>query len=110
MHAHLILAAGPDWNSGLLGVIAAMMKLVAVLVVLWAAMKGVKSVLDGKPGGAAKVVIGAAVLVSFLWNPTLINQVIDTASGLVGQGVTQVNTSTQNVPGAPGAVSSPAPR
>lgn len=82
---------GPSWDSGLLGTIGAAMKIIAVLVVLFAAVKGTTSVMAGKPGTAAKIVVGCLIIATILWDPTLINKAIDAFTGLTGGAVDEVD-------------------
>lgn len=86
----LILAEGPDWDSGILKVIGGLMKVVAVLVVLFAAVKGTKDAMGGKVGKAASLVVGCLAIVVFLWEPSLINKMIDLMTGVTDQGVTSI--------------------
>lgn len=86
MHA-ITLAAGPDWSVGLLAVIAGIMKFVAVLVVLFAAVKGTKDAMGGKVGKAVALVAGCLALVVFLWEPSLINKLIDMFTGVTSTGI-----------------------
>jgi hypothetical protein len=87
-----VTSPGPDWSTGLLGTIAAAMKVVAVLVVLFAAVKSIKDFTAGKPGSAAKTIVGCAIAATFLWQPTLINALVGAFAGLTGAGVEEVET------------------
>lgn len=99
----LTLASDPmvlalDWENGLLGVISRAMKLVAVLVVLAAIIGAVKNVSDGKAGKAAQVIIGAIILVTFLWKPDLIETIINAFTGLTGKGIEEIDSVVSNTP------------
>lgn len=94
-----VILAAPDgadfFTATTLGkVIASAMKAVALLVILGAVIKAVKEVMDGKGAKAAQIVVGALVIVAFLWKPDLIGQVIDTFAGLVGAGADTVDEVT----------------
>lgn len=92
--AVLTLAEGVDWSSGILAPISAAMKLVAVLVVIGAAIKSVKDIMSGKIGDAAKVIIGAVILVVFLWRPDLIELIINAFTGIAESGIESVDGFT----------------
>jgi len=90
---HIILAAPATtgastdfWSTSLGSSLAALMKAAAILIVLFAVFRGVKDVLAGKVGKAVQLVIGALLLVALLWDPQLIGNLIDTASGLFSKG------------------------
>lgn len=83
-----------DWNSGLLGVVAGIMKMLAVLLVLGAAIKVVKDIQGGKVGAAVKVVFGTLVIVTFLWEPSLIERAIEAFSNVTTIGVNEVDNLT----------------
>lgn len=97
MNTALILAAdNPSWDTGILGVVAGALKIAAALIVLAALFKGVKDVMAGKPGNAVKIGIGAVVLATFLWNPTLIGDIIDAFGGVSQKGIEQVGDLTDS--------------
>jgi hypothetical protein len=95
---HIILAASFDastfWGAGLGLVIADFMKVFAILLTLGAVVKVAREAAGGKAGSAAKTLVGALVVVAFLWDPILINDVIGLFANIVGQGVNQANTLT----------------
>jgi hypothetical protein len=96
---HLLLAATDGSNfftaTELGKSIGALMKAAALLVVLFAAVKGIKDAMAGKAGKAAQLVIGCAIVVTFLWDPSLIGKLIDLASSVVGKGVESVDQTAR---------------
>ena len=93
MHDLILALPGDQFftATGLGQAIASLMKAAALLIILVAAVKAVKDVLAGKVGKAAQLIIGAAVVVAFLWNPSLITDLVELTSRLVGDGVKDVN-------------------
>lgn len=83
-----------DWSSGLLGTISGVMKLAAVLIVIAAVVKAWASISGGKIGAGVKVLLGAAILVTFMWEPSLIEKLISAFSNLTSTGVEEVGNLT----------------
>ena len=104
---HLVLAAGNGVFSGKVGnqdfwtgsplgqVLAALLGVLGILVVVFALIRVVKHIAGGKMGEAFKTVIGAVVLATFLFQPSLVNQVIG-AGGTIVQKVIQTVSDIGN--------------
>lgn len=77
---HIVAAATPgvlDDSSGIGKILAAVLKSVAILLVLAGLFKAVKSILEGKMGPAVRVLVGAAVLAAILWSPSILTGALD---------------------------------
>lgn len=84
------------WADGLGATLATLMGVLGILVVVYALIRTVKKVADGKLGDAVKGVIGAAVLAVFLFQPQLINTTINAVSGFVKSAVTTISNIGDN--------------
>ena len=93
--SHTYLAAGEFWATDLGKPLAALMKVAAILIVVVAAFSATKDILNGKIGKALGLILGAAVAVVFLWEPSLIESLISFFAGLFGKGVSTVDQVTR---------------
>ena len=77
-------AKGADlfWDTLPGKIISALFGAAGVLVVLVTAVKGFTAVSQGKPGQAFKSIFGAIFLCVFLFNPPIMNRVINTTSDI----------------------------
>lgn len=71
--------------------LGALLKAGAVLVLIFAAFRAVKDALGGKVGKALQVIIGAAVVAVFMWDPSLISSLLDLFQDLFGLGADSLN-------------------
>jgi len=95
MHvSHNYLAADKFWTSAIGGPIQALMRAAALIIVILAAIKATKDILGGHLGKAIGLILGAGVAVVFLWQPTLIEAIINMFAGLFGNAVDSVGTIT----------------
>lgn len=85
----LIIAAGaapadPNafWGTAIGGSLKALLVAAGIIVVIVTAVKAFKDITGGKPGNAAKTILGAAIIAAFLFRPELISTLI-TAAGVV---------------------------
>lgn len=78
----LTLAAwNPDWDTGVLGLVGSGLKLTALIVVALTLFVGIKHVMGGKLGKAVSVFVGGVIMAAVMWQPSLINSLIDALSG-----------------------------
>jgi len=71
------------WDTGLGTILRTALGVVGIIVVIIALLNIVKSIASGRIGAAVKSLIGAVILAAFLFNPGLINQVIEASGGFV---------------------------
>lgn len=95
------------WDTGLGKMLGTAMGVVGIIVVVYAILKTVKNIASGKVGDAVKGIIGAVVLASVLFNPTLIESAIKAGGTVVQKAietVAQIGESGGNsgTPGTPG--------
>jgi chromate transport protein ChrA len=92
-----LLAAGGEnfFNTTLGKALGSVMKAAAILIVLAAAMKSIKDFMNGKVPKGIGTIVATAVVVTFLWQPALITDVISLFSNLTGQGVSTVDELTR---------------
>lgn len=76
--------ARPDfWGTGVGSLISGFLFVLGILVVLGAIIKGFGHIAKGDVGKAVKLALGAAVLAAFLFQPSLIETLIDTFGKMI---------------------------
>lgn len=99
-----ILAVGADparpdfWATGIGKLIGGFLFVIGILVVLGAIVKGFGAVSKGKIGEAVKIGLGAAVLAAFLFQPSLIESLVDALGDIIKiviDGGTEITDDTQ---------------
>lgn len=94
-------STGAFWVSDIGEALKAILVGVGILVVIVAALKAIKDVTAGKPGAAAKTVIAAAVLAAFMFQPTLVESLINTAGDVVNAIFNSLTSIIDNKGSAP---------
>jgi hypothetical protein len=78
-----ILAATDLFDTQVGGMIKAILRAVALIVLLIGAAKSISSFTSGTPGKGAKIILGTAIVCSFLFNPAMASQLIEFFSTIV---------------------------
>ena len=87
-----ILAATTIWNTGLGSLIKALLAAVGVIVLLVGVAKSISSFTAGTPGKGAKIIFGTAVASAFLFQPELVNTLVDLFGAIVNSVLTSGKT------------------
>jgi hypothetical protein len=99
-YSSIILAAEPKglFDTALGGLIVALLRAVALIVLLIGAAKAISSFTSGTPGKGAKIILGTAVVCAFLFQPTLVESLISFMGTIVktviGSGADIANSVT----------------
>lgn len=79
------------WDTGLGKMLGTAMGVVGIIVVVYAILKTVKNIASGKVGDAVKGIVGAVILASVLFNPTLIESAIKAGGTVVQKAIETVS-------------------
>ena len=85
MHFTSTILAAPTglFDTQLGQLITALLRAVALIVLLMGAAKAISSFTSGTPGKGAKILIGTAFVCAFLFQPSLVEQLISFMSSIV---------------------------
>ena len=87
------------WSEGLGATLATLLGVVGICVVVFAVLRAIKKVADGKIGDAIKGILASTVLAAVLFNPGILNTAIKAAGSFVEAGlatVTNIGNSTDS--------------
>ena len=110
MHNITIAAATGLFDTEIGHIIEAVLRAVALIVLLIGAAKAISSFTSGTPGKGAKIIVGTAVVCSFLFNPSMASDLIQFFSGIVKANIGSGNdiaksassVPSSSIPGTPG--------
>jgi hypothetical protein len=77
MYSSILAAPLGIWETGLGSLIKALLAAVGVIVLLVGVAKSISSFTAGTPGKGAKIIFGTAVACAFLFQPTLVDTLIE---------------------------------
>jgi hypothetical protein len=88
-----ILAAGDTaiWSTSLGSLLKAILAALGVIVLLIGVAKSISSFTAGTPGKGAKIILGTAVACAFLFNPEMVNSLINFFSTIVSTVISSGN-------------------
>lgn len=97
------LVAKPDvfWNTALGGVLSALLIAIGTVIVVFAIVKAVTSVSQGKPGAALRTVLGAVVIAAFCFQPSLITDLINAGTQVVKAVIDTISSLVSGSGGTP---------
>lgn len=109
IHAIFAQSAGSDaanhfWANTTAGrVLGGLLAVVGVFVVIAAIFMAVKNLTSGKMGAMIKTLIGGAIAAAFLFNPQLINVIVELMGTLINtilgnDGVGEIIDNSRNAP------------
>lgn len=86
--------AGADafWSSSIGAVLGAFLGVLGVIVVLIAIVKCIGHVTSGKPGAAVKLAIGALVVAAFLFNPEMLQSLVEIFGNIVSKVIESIGS------------------
>jgi hypothetical protein len=91
-------------------ILVAILRAVALIILLIGATKAISSFTSGTPGKGAKIIIGTAVVCAFLFNPSMAGSLISFMSSIVeavissGDAITKGASNTVTPTTIPGVV------
>lgn len=88
----LTLAAWePNWDTGILSIVSAALKLVALVGMAYILFRAIGMAMNGKASKGIVVFVSGLLVAAVMWEPTLINRLIDVFGSGAGTAVETVN-------------------